>query len=186
MSLDRPITIQTRLSHLVVALVAVPTMLFAGDLTLPNTFTNGTVADADAVNANFAAVETEVDGNAADIAALTTAVSDLQTDLAAIEAKTSRTWWQAYSLAGSQTLPLLDEAGNAMPSQWRGMVTCAVSSTNAPGASTWLVSVRPDGNTHLERVASHSSTTSNTPQLVSVGNAIHVRLYNHSSSYTVR
>ena len=35
----------------------------AGTLSLPNTFTNGEVADADEVNANFDAVKTEVDDN---------------------------------------------------------------------------------------------------------------------------
>jgi hypothetical protein len=34
-----------------------------GTLTVPNTFTNGTVADADQVNANFAAAETAVNDN---------------------------------------------------------------------------------------------------------------------------
>jgi len=42
----------------------------AEEITIPNTFTNGTVADADEVNANFAAVEVGVDDNAADIDAL--------------------------------------------------------------------------------------------------------------------
>ena len=36
---------------------------FAGDLTTPNVFVNGEVADADEVNANFGAVETAVDDN---------------------------------------------------------------------------------------------------------------------------
>jgi hypothetical protein len=37
--------------------------VIADTLSLPNTFTNGEVADADEVNANFAAVKTEVDDN---------------------------------------------------------------------------------------------------------------------------
>lgn len=37
--------------------------VWAGDLTLPNTFTSGTPAVAAEVNANFSAVETEVDDN---------------------------------------------------------------------------------------------------------------------------
>jgi hypothetical protein len=45
------------------AAVALPTALFGGEVTLPHTFVNGTVADADAVNANFAAIEAAVDDN---------------------------------------------------------------------------------------------------------------------------
>ncbi|HIF24386.1 MAG TPA: tail fiber domain-containing protein, partial [Gemmatimonadetes bacterium] len=44
-------------------LLAVPLVVVAGTVTLPNTFTNGTVADADQVNANFGAVKTAVDEN---------------------------------------------------------------------------------------------------------------------------
>ena len=49
-------------SSLVVALV-IPLAVAAGTVTVPNTFTNGTAADADAVNANFDAVKTAVDDN---------------------------------------------------------------------------------------------------------------------------
>jgi len=44
-------------------LLAIPLVVAAGTLTVPNTFTNGTVADADQVNANFGAVKTAVDEN---------------------------------------------------------------------------------------------------------------------------
>ena len=49
-------------SSLVVALV-IPLAVAAGTVTVPNTFTNGTAADADAVNANFDAVKTAVNDN---------------------------------------------------------------------------------------------------------------------------
>jgi hypothetical protein len=49
-------------SSLVVALV-IPLAVAAGTVTVPNTFINGTAADADAVNANFDAVKTAVDDN---------------------------------------------------------------------------------------------------------------------------
>jgi hypothetical protein len=52
------------------AVLVAPVALYAGTVTLPNTFSNGTVADADAVNANFAAVKAAIDDNAATIAAL--------------------------------------------------------------------------------------------------------------------
>ena len=49
-------------SSLVVALV-IPLAVAAGTVTVPNTFINGTAADADAVNENFDAVKTAVDDN---------------------------------------------------------------------------------------------------------------------------
>ncbi|MCH2185950.1 tail fiber domain-containing protein [Myxococcota bacterium] len=52
---------------LLVALV-IPIAVAAGTITIPHTFTNGTPANADEVNANFVAVKTGVDDNAADIA----------------------------------------------------------------------------------------------------------------------
>jgi hypothetical protein len=53
-----------------VALLALPIRVSAGTVSLPYTFQNGNVADADQVNANFAAVKSAVDGNAAQITAL--------------------------------------------------------------------------------------------------------------------
>lgn len=65
----------------------------AGEVTIPHTFSAGTPALASQVNANFAAVETAVDGNAADIASLQALVSaqaatiaTLQTQLNAVMA----------------------------------------------------------------------------------------------------
>lgn len=55
--------------------------LFAGDLTIPNTFTAGTAAVAAEVNDNFSAVEAEVDDNDARIADLeNAAVTSLAAD----------------------------------------------------------------------------------------------------------
>lgn len=44
-------------------LLAVPLVAVAGTVTLPNTFVNGTIAEADQVNANFDAVKAAVDDN---------------------------------------------------------------------------------------------------------------------------
>jgi len=44
-------------------LLAIPLVVAAGTLNVPNTFTNGTVADPDEVNANFGSVKAEVDDN---------------------------------------------------------------------------------------------------------------------------
>jgi hypothetical protein len=55
----------TKTVLLMLATALAATSLQAATVTLPNTFTNGTVADADAVNANFAALENVVNANAA-------------------------------------------------------------------------------------------------------------------------
>jgi hypothetical protein len=55
---------------LLLAAVAAPGWLAAATVTLPHTFSNGTVADADQVNANFSAVKAAVDDNANAINAL--------------------------------------------------------------------------------------------------------------------
>jgi hypothetical protein len=67
-------------SSLVVALV-IPLAVAAGTVTVPNTFINGTAADADAVNANFDAVEAAVNDNDSRI---TTAQSTADSNAAAI------------------------------------------------------------------------------------------------------
>jgi hypothetical protein len=55
---------------LLVAAAVVPLALSAATISYPNTFANGTVANADAVNANFTAVATAVADNDSRIAAL--------------------------------------------------------------------------------------------------------------------
>lgn len=67
-------------SSLVVALV-IPLAVAAGTVTVPNTFTNGTAADADAVNENFDAVEAAVNDNDSRI---TTAQSTADSNAAGI------------------------------------------------------------------------------------------------------
>jgi hypothetical protein len=60
------------------AVTASPLALLASAVALPNTFVNGTVADADAVNANFAAIEAAVDDNDARITALSSSTQFAQ------------------------------------------------------------------------------------------------------------
>jgi len=55
----------------------------AEELTIPNTFSAGSAAVADEVNANFSAVEVSVDDNAADIEALQAARSSIESDVTA-------------------------------------------------------------------------------------------------------
>lgn len=53
-----------------ITLIFSPLLALASNLSVPNTFVNGSPADADEVNANFTAVETAVNDNDARIAAL--------------------------------------------------------------------------------------------------------------------
>jgi hypothetical protein len=55
---------------LLVIVVVIPLAVAAGTVTVPNTFMNGTAADANEVNANFDAVETAVNDNDSRITAL--------------------------------------------------------------------------------------------------------------------
>ena len=55
---------------LLLLLVLGPSAAFAGPFTVPNSFTNGQLADANEVNENFDAVKTEVDDNDARITTL--------------------------------------------------------------------------------------------------------------------
>ena len=71
-------------SSLVVALV-IPLAVAAGTVTVPNTFTNGTAADAGEVNANFDAVEASVNDNDSRI---TTALSTADSNAAGISFST--------------------------------------------------------------------------------------------------
>ncbi|MFP8879566.1 MAG: DUF1566 domain-containing protein [Myxococcota bacterium] len=48
---------------LMLVLLSIPLVVAAGTLTVPNSFTNGQAADAGQVNANFDAIETEVNDN---------------------------------------------------------------------------------------------------------------------------
>jgi len=58
--------------------VVMASATWAGNVTIPNTFTDGTPAVAAEVNGNFSAVEVEVDDNAADIAGNTAAIATKQ------------------------------------------------------------------------------------------------------------
>jgi hypothetical protein len=57
------------------ALALAATSAHAGTVTVPHTFVSGTPAKAEDVNANFSAIATAVNGNAADVAALVSSVN---------------------------------------------------------------------------------------------------------------
>jgi uncharacterized protein (TIGR02145 family) len=69
-----------------IGLVAASALLTAGSVTIPNTFRANTTAKAAEVNANFNAVKTAVNGNAADISAN---ANDIATNKADINANTT-------------------------------------------------------------------------------------------------
>ncbi|HIG72114.1 MAG TPA: hypothetical protein EYQ46_19080 [Myxococcales bacterium] len=60
-------------------LLAIPLVVVAGTVSVPNTFVNSTVADADEVNANFDSVETAVNDNDARITAVEGTATAVQT-----------------------------------------------------------------------------------------------------------
>ena len=78
----------TRLIVITLSIVALAAWsAWAGELTIPNTFTAGTTAVASEVNDNFSAVETEVVDNALDITANT---GNIATNASAIATKQNR------------------------------------------------------------------------------------------------
>lgn len=76
-----------RLAAVLLVVFGLPAGLaVAGSVTLPNTFTAGTTIRAADVNANFTAVKSSVDDNAARISALESALAAQATRLTALEA----------------------------------------------------------------------------------------------------
>jgi len=79
----------------------------AGEVTIPNTFSAGTPAVADEVNANFAAVETAVDDNAANIsdnaADILSSEADITANSSAISANASAIAAHADSITTHQS-----------------------------------------------------------------------------------
>ncbi|MEM7543090.1 MAG: hypothetical protein AAF384_16120 [Pseudomonadota bacterium] len=63
LKLDRGMGRRALVTAIVALGIFVPVWLIASSISLPNSFTPGTVADANEVNANFQAVETAVNDN---------------------------------------------------------------------------------------------------------------------------
>ncbi len=62
-------------THIIIGLMAAGSMIMAGNVTIPNTFTANTTAKAAEVNANFSVVKNAVNDNAADITTNATNIS---------------------------------------------------------------------------------------------------------------
>ncbi len=100
---------------------------------------------------------------------------------------TDRFWYHDY-LNVTTTSPqiVLGRDGNPLPGGFVGMLFCSVPGTDASGTSYWMVKKWSNGTINIERIASFGSTTSNTPEIYNDSGVIKIRLYNHSSNYTVR
>jgi hypothetical protein len=120
-------------------LLAIPLVVVAGTVSVPNTFVNSTVADADEVNANFNSVETAVNDNDSRITAV-------DNDAAAAQATADTAVTDA---AAAQS--------TADAAQVRVGATCAAGSSiraiAADGTVTCEVDTDSDTNTTYSRGA---------------------------------
>ena len=116
-------------TQILIGLITVGSLAMAGNVTIPNSFTAGTAAKASEVNANFSAVKTAVDGNAADVLTNKGKISD---NTAAIDAKQKK-------ITGNCTTGSYIQKINA-----DGTVVCAEDKDS--GAQMWVRD--HEGNIH--------------------------------------
>jgi len=102
-------------------LLAIPLVVAAGTLSVPNTFTNGTVADADEVNQNFGAAETAINDNDARIGAAESGV--------AVNAAEITT--EAVRASFAESANAMNIAAEAARAQGAEQANAAVSAGNA-------------------------------------------------------
>lgn len=123
-------------------LAAIPVALVAGTLTIPNAFSNGTLADASAVNANFTAVKGAVDDNATRVAAIEST------------AAASKIWFYAHS----------GGTGGASPwANYSGFVPWGVVVPGSTGFTTNTTSAGGYFTAPVNGVYSFSATVLNYP-----------------------
>jgi hypothetical protein len=121
---ERPIVLEIhpRAAYAIAAamLLAAPAWVAASSVTLPHSFVNGTVADADAVNANFSAIDAAVDDNHARLTDVENKTASLTGDGAKIQANASASEW-----------PIRIRSTNSTPTH-RAHLLVQRSSANAP------------------------------------------------------
>ncbi len=100
--------------------------------------------------------------------------------------QSDRFWYRDYRISTTNSAVVLDRTGNPLPTNFVGLLFCAVTGTNATGTSFWMVKRWSNENVSIERITSFGSTGSNTPEIFNDNGVIKVRLYDHPSDYNVR
>jgi uncharacterized protein (TIGR02145 family) len=132
---------QTAYRNILIGLVAGGALLSAGSVTIPNSFTAGNTAKPSEDNANFTAVKTAVNGNAADITTnagnISTNTTDIATNKSNITTNTTDIATNKTAIADTASMWVRDHEGNIHP-------------TVTIGSQVWMadnmyVTTYPDG-----------------------------------------
>jgi len=134
-------------------LLAVPLVVAAGTVSVPNTFVNGEVADADQVNANFDAVETAVNDNDALITALETDTVAAQStaDAAATDAAAAQATADAATTDAAAAQATADAA----------TTDAAAAQATADAATTDAAAALSTTDANTTEIASHDTDIAN-------------------------
>jgi len=137
---------------LLLVLLAVPLVVAAETLSVPNVFVNGTVADADQVNENFNNVETAVNDNDTRI---TGAQAQADTAVAnAASAQTTADSAQAAASAAQSTANTAQtNAAAAQAAASAAQSTANTAQTNAAAAQATADSAQSDANANAAAIA---------------------------------
>ena len=115
---------------------------FAGDLTIPNSFSSGTTAVAADVNANFAAVETAVDDNDVRIATNTSDITGVEGSISGIDLEISDLQDRAWNLSG---VDLYFDTGNvAIGTASPSVATFQLQNSGSSGAERVILVLSPN------------------------------------------
>jgi uncharacterized protein (TIGR02145 family) len=170
-----------------IGLVAASALLTAGSVTIPNTFRANTTAKAAEVNANFNAVKTAVNGNAADISAnandIATNQADIATNQTNIATNTANIAANQTAIENTASMWVRDHEGNIHPTVTIGnqvwmadnmYVTTYPNGNPINDSSTWTVGTA-DAFAYPIRAASDYKGNADTP--VAVKGDIDIKRY---------
>lgn len=93
---------------------------------------------------------------------------------------------KSYYVSSSVSAPIVNYNGDNIPYNTTMKIYCWVLATSTTAASYRLTRINNAWVITLEKLWSFSSTTSNTPELFNNGWVLSIRLYNHTSQYTVK